>query len=90
MITKKIHKMKKLTLTLALLLGLSLTTFADGGGLFKRGADEQESTGMMNRGGGFPGIPGHGETGDVDAPLGSGALLLIGFGAAYALKRRQK
>ena len=82
--------MKKLALTFALLLGLSLTTFADGGGLFKRGGDEQENTGMMNRGGGFPGIPGHGETGDVDAPLGGGTLLLIGFGAAYAFSKKRK
>ena len=82
--------MKKLALTLTILLGLSLTTFAEGGGLFKRGASEQESHGMMNRGGGFPGMPGHGGTGHADAPLGGGALLLIGFGAAYALKRSKK
>ena len=29
--------MKKLTLTIAIFLGLSLATFADGGGLFNRG-----------------------------------------------------
>ena len=83
--------MKKLTLTLALLLGVSLTTFADGGGLFQRGSDNtEESTGMMNRDFKGPGLPGHGETTDQPAPLGSGALLLIGFGAAYALKKSKK
>jgi hypothetical protein len=29
----------------------------------------------------------HGLPGDYSAPLGSGLLLLIGFGAAYALKK---
>ena len=82
--------MKKLTLTLALLLGVSLTTFADGGGLFKRGENTEEATGMMNRDAKVPGLPGHGHDDDQPAPLGSGALLLIGFGAAYALKKRQK
>lgn len=33
---------------------------------------------------------GHGLTNDTTAPLGSGALLLIGFGAAYALKKKRK
>lgn len=82
--------MKKLTLTLALLLSISLTTFAEGGGLFKRGEDTQESNGMMNRDPKAPGLPNHGEDTDQPAPLGSGALLLIGFGAAYALKRSKK
>ena len=37
----------------------------------------------------IPGLPGHGQSGNQPAtPLGSGALLLIGFGAAYALKKR--
>lgn len=82
--------MKKLTLTLALLLGISLTTFADGGGLFQRGNDTEESTGMMNRDVKGPGLPGHGHDDDQPAPLGSGAMLLIGFGAAYALKKSKK
>ena len=82
--------MKKLSLTLTILLGLSLTTFADGGGLFQRGTDDQENSGMMNRGGGFPGMPDHGGAGNADAPLGGGALLLIGFGAAYALKKKNE
>ena len=36
-------------------------------------------------------IPGHGESTNQNAtPLGGGALLLIGFGAAYALKKRNE
>lgn len=47
-------------------------------------------SGWNELGNGFdrdPGYPGHGG-GDTPAPLGSGALLLIGFGAAYALKKK--
>ena len=32
----------------------------------------------------------HGMDTDSEAPLSGGALLLIGFGAAYALKKREK
>ena len=70
---------------------MSMTTFADGGGLFQRGNnDNEESSGFMNRDAKAPGLPGHGETGDQPAPLGSGTLLLIGFGAAYAMSKRNK
>ena len=31
----------------------------------------------------------HGTNTDSEAPLGGGVLLLIGFGAVYALKRRE-
>lgn len=37
-----------------------------------------------------PGLPIHGQDQNMDAPLGGGALLLIGFGAAYALKKQRK
>ena len=42
--------------------------------------------------GGFPGLPDHEQTGDVDAPLGSGIVLLASLGAAYmvAKKRREE
>ena len=80
--------MKKLALTIAIVLGLSMTTFADGGGLFQRGAEPE---GMYNRGG-MPGMPGHGETGNQDAPLGTGIAMLTAFGAAYLVgkKRNEK
>ena len=85
--------MKKLTLTLAIVLGLGMTTFADGGGLFQRGnTSEQEKAYFKNgeRGGGFPGLPGHGETDDVDAPLGTGIVLLAGLGAAYLVGKKRR
>lgn len=84
--------MKKLALTIAIILGMSIAASAqNGGGLFGYGSNDNETEntrGAMR--GGNPGLPGHGETGDQNAPLGSGALLLIGFGAAYALKKRNK
>ena len=88
--------MKKILLTIAVVLSMSLGAFAqEGSGLFGFGKSYDDNT--NNRGdlfrGGTPGLPGggvHGETGDGDAPLGGGALLLIGFGAAYALKKKNE
>ena len=90
--------MKKLALTTAIVLALSFTTFAQDGMFHrsdnaKNGGDGYalyESKGDLK--GGFPGVPGHGETGDVDAPLGSGIVLLASLGAAdmVAKKRREE
>ena len=91
--------MKKLIMTSAIVLALSFTTFAQDG-MFHR-SDNARNGGdgyavyesrSEFKGGGFPGLPGHDETGDVDAPLGSGIVLLASLGAAYmvAKKRREK
>ena len=40
--------------------------------------------------GGFPGVPGHGESDDGDAPLGSGIAMLLGLGAAYAVAKKRR
>ena len=85
--------MKKLTLTIAIVLGLSMTTFAEGnqgGGLFRRGAvpekgGNQESSGMI--------LPGHGSNvnGDADqAPVGSGIAVLALLGGAYLLGKKRR
>ena len=88
--------MKKLALTLAVVLGLSMASFANGGGLFGQGqaAPEQSSTTtttLYNRGG-APGLPGggHGSGGNQPAPLGSGIAVLIGLGAAYAVAKKRE
>ena len=86
--------MKKTILTIALLLGLSLGVYAQGG-LFGYGAvSDEDYYGASDRTGGTTPLLSlpttHGETNDQTAPLGSGALLLIGFGAAYALKKKNK
>ena len=81
--------MKKLALTLAIVLGLSITTFADGGGLFQRGTEPEQKGVYGTRGGGFPGMPGHGGTGNADAPLGTGIAVLTALGSAYLIGKRR-
>lgn len=95
--------MKKTLLTFAIVLGISMSSFAQwGGGLFQYGeVSDQDYYGSawyaLDQNNEFqrnslllPGLPIHGETDNMDAPLGGGALLLIGFGAAYALKKRNE
>ena len=85
--------MKKLALTLAIVLGLSMASFAEGGGLFGQGQSVEESTTttFYNRSG-VPGLPGggHGAGGNQPAPLGSGIIVLIGLGAAYAVAKKRE
>lgn len=81
-------KMKKLALAVIFVFAMSFGAFAQSGtGIFGLGA--QETTGDQTTG---PEIvmPSHGQTADQSAPLGGGALLLVGFGAAYAIARRRK
>ena len=90
--------MKKLALTIAIILGMCITSFAQsqrGGGLFQYGwVSDEEYYGADSYdrpiGPGFSLLlpTEHNTQNDYDAPLGSGALLLIGFGAAYALKKK--
>ena len=91
--------MKKLTLTIAIVLGLSAVSFADmqkDGGLFKRGNTPQSEYGLYaSRPNTEPLLPGSfNAEGDSDAssPLGSGIALLLGLGGAYlvAKKRREE
>ena len=90
--------MKKLVLTIAIVLGMtfgaSAQYFGDngqpqGGGLFGRGATPE---GPMNTPGNsdFPLLPMHNQEGNQDAPLGSGVLLLIGMGTAYAMAKKNR
>ena len=86
--------MKKLAIIIAIVLGISVSASAQwGGGLFQHGpVSDEEYYGSGNNRNGFLELPGsHGGTQDVDgAPLGSGALLLIGFGGAYMAAKRKK
>ena len=93
--------MKKTILTIALILGMTMTTFADGG-LFNRGNNAKygQNSGFIyfNANDGLrddpatPLLPPHGSDDNADAPLGSGIALLMGLGAAYmvAKKRREE
>ncbi len=93
--------MKKLTLTIAIVLGMTLGLSAQqqGGGLFERGYVSDEvyyNSGSYygdyfdNLRGGLINLPDHGETDNQDAPLGSGIAVLLGLGAAYAVAKKRK
>ena len=85
--------MKKLALTIAVVLGLGLTSFANtnDGGLFQRGASEPATTELFgNREDGNPLLPIHGGSGNADAPLGSGVAVLLGLGAAYMVAKKRR
>ena len=88
--------MKKLVLTIAIVLGMtfgaSAQYFGDngqpqGGGLFGRGETRDGGNASSVS---APLLPGHGLNTNQDAPLGGGALLLIGMGAAYAMAKKNK
>lgn len=91
--------MKKLALTIALLLGLTMTTFADGG-LFNRGNNAKygQNSGYTyfnakDTGSGdvdMPMLPPHGSDANNPAPLGSGIALLMGLGAAYLVGKKRR
>ena len=95
--------MKKTLLTIAIVLGMTMTTFANGGGLFQRNYNaENGKSGYVfyNTDNSFftkddiqtPLLPSHGGDQDQPAPLGSGIVALMGLGAAYlvAKKRREE
>ncbi len=95
--------MKKSILTLAIVSCISMNVFAQrGGGLFQFGADSDEEynevTNFFNYNSWdldlvnplLPSLPNHDLDTNQDAPLGGGVLLLIGFGAAYALKKKRE
>ncbi len=88
--------MKKTLLTIAIILTMTLSASAQGG-LFGYGAVSDEAyygAGYYRTGEGLLELnlpTSHGESTDQNStPLGGGALLLIGFGAAYAVKKRRK
>ena len=85
--------MKKLALTIAIVLGISISSFAQGG-LFQYGdvSDENYYGSALRDDSPMPLLPQLFGSNDDEsaAPLGTGALLLISFGAAYALKKRNK
>ena len=92
--------MKKTILTIAILLGLSLTTFADGG-LFSRGNNAKNGgsgytyfngTKQTDRDGDTPILPYHNQTTnqDANAPMGSGIAMLMGLGVAYWMVEKRK
>lgn len=86
--------MKKLLITIAIVLGMGFGAFAQGG-LFQYGAVSDENyygaaTDGQNRDG-LLSLPGsHNLEDDVTAPLGSGLAVLMGLGAAYLVGKKRK
>jgi hypothetical protein len=92
--------MKKTIITLSLILGMTTTTFADGG-LFHRGNNARngasgytyfsaQGIGDLRADEPTPLLPIHGETDDQDAPLGSGIVMLASLGAAYLVGKNAR
>ena len=92
--------MKKLTLIIAIVLGLTMASYAQGG-LFRRGGDAGNSpdagyafSNPAKPGdGGNPLLPPHNtdeNDNDQPAPLGSGVALLSGLGAAYLVSKKRR
>ena len=97
--------MKKLALTVAIVLGLGLTTFADPTtGLFNRGynAENGFSSGIYFSSKDLwdadpstsnpimPVLPIHAQDSNQDAPVGSGIALLLGLGGAYLVAKKRR
>ena len=96
--------MKKIVLILAIAFGLSANAYSQyyeskntclGGGLFGRGwvwddlsIAYLDGQGMLDNNG-LPVLPGHDLEDDQSSPVGSGALLLLTFGVAYAMAKKR-
>ena len=92
--------MKKTILTIALILGITMTTFADGG-LFNRGYNAKNgqasgyiyfnaNDGLRDDPTAMPMLPPHGSDANNPAPLGSGIAVLMGLGAAYLVGKKRR
>lgn len=92
--------MKKTLLTITIVLGLSMTTFAGyNGGLFQRGETPENGAfggqawygwESWNNRDGMPTLPIHAQDVNQNAPLGSGIVLLLGLGGAYLVAKKHK
>jgi len=79
--------MKKTFLTIAITLGLAFGAMAQSDGFFsdwnmggERGIDNPE----------VPALPDGGMTGNQDAPVGGGLLILTALGAGYAFLKKNE
>ena len=85
--------MKKIITIITIVLGLSLTSFADpnGGGMFNRGREYQSVSNQCPRSGSStPMLPVHGQDTNQAAPIGSGIFMLTALGAVYLIGKRRK
>ena len=82
--------MKKLALTIVVVLTMGLSVYAQNGGLLNRGVSfDKQDRSLRDE---VPGVPGGGQhdlTGNQPAPLGSGVAVLLGLGAAYLVGKKR-
>ena len=84
-------------MTIAIVLGLSMTSFAQGG-LFHRGANADGTPaevsltgdGFKGAGNNTPMLPIHNQDSNQPAPLGSGIALLTALGAGYLMSKKRR
>jgi len=88
--------MKKLIMTTAIVLGLSMTTFAQGSMFHRENSRDNGNAVYESKGNLFrtdpltPGLPIHGQTSNQDAPIGGGIALLTALGAAYLVGKKRR
>ena len=89
---RKENIMKKIILALAIVLTVGLTANAQRGGRDGFFNDWDDISNGLDRAGEFtPALPyQHGLEDNLNAPLGSGLLVLTALGAGYAVSRRRK
>ena len=82
--------MKKLTVLITFFFSLAVGASAqNGGGLFKKGPEPREYGFRTENN--VPMMPTqHGATSDQNSPLGSGAAIMLGLGAAYLVAKKRK
>ncbi len=89
--------MKKQIITLTIILGMAMTGFAQDGMFHRANSGDNGNAVYESKSGMFrettttltPGLPFHGESGNQDAPLGSGIVMLLSLGAAYAVAKKR-
>lgn len=81
--------MKRIVISIALVLALGSCANAQKDGFFTSWDDV--GNGLNRTGIEMPAVPGgHGGSGDVPAPLGTGLLILTALGGTYAITRRKQ
>lgn len=79
--------MRKFIMIVFMLIMFSMNSYAENSNIFNRDINSEK---IENTKGGFPGLPGHGETGNQTAPLGSGMLILGSLAVVYAFSKNHK
>ncbi|MBR5202992.1 MAG: hypothetical protein IKW45_06975 [Clostridia bacterium] len=80
--------MKKLIILSVFALGFGMSLNAQSDGFFTFNNVEESRT--ESQWGAMPAITTHGSGTNMDAPVGSGLLLLAGMGLAYGMRKKSK